>query len=129
MFKKVLVANRGEIALHIVRTLKEMAIPSVSVYSKADASSLHVQLADEAVCIGGNRPQESYLNMQNILSAAIGTGCDAIHPGYGFLSENSQFAEMCEACGITFIGPSSNVIAQMGDKSQAKISMQAAAVH
>ncbi|ANJ69478.1 acetyl-CoA carboxylase biotin carboxylase subunit [Latilactobacillus curvatus] len=128
MFKKVLVANRGEIALHIVRTLKEMAIPSVSVYSKADASSLHVQLADEAVCIGGNRPQESYLNMQNILSAAIGTGCDAIHPGYGFLSENSQFAEMCEACGITFIGPSSNVIAQMGDKSQAKISMQAAAV-
>lgn len=128
MFKKVLVANRGEIALHIVRTLKEMAIPSVSVYSKADASSLHVQLADEAVCIGGNRPQESYLNMQNILSAAIGTGCDAIHPGYGFLSENSQFAEMCEACGITFIGPASNVIAQMGDKSQAKISMQAAAV-
>lgn len=128
MFKKVLVANRGEIALHIVRTLKEMAIPSVSVYSKADASSLHVQLADEAVCIGGNRPQESYLNMQNILSAAIGTGCDAIHPGYGFLSENSQFAEMCEACGITFIGPSSNVIAQMGDKSQAKINMQAAAV-
>lgn len=128
MFKKVLVANRGEIALHIVRTLKEMAIPSVSVYSRADASSLHVQLADEAVCIGGNRPQESYLNMQNILSAAIGTGCDAIHPGYGFLSENSQFAEMCEACGITFIGPSSNVIAQMGDKSQAKISMQAAAV-
>ncbi|MCT3359695.1 acetyl-CoA carboxylase biotin carboxylase subunit [Latilactobacillus curvatus] len=128
MFKKVLVANRGEIALHIVRTLKEMAIPSVSVYSKADASSLHGQLADEAVCIGGNRPQESYLNMQNILSAAIGTGCDAIHPGYGFLSENSQFAEMCEACGITFIGPSSNVIAQMGDKSQAKISMQAAAV-
>ncbi|WP_413526477.1 acetyl-CoA carboxylase biotin carboxylase subunit [Latilactobacillus curvatus] len=128
MFKKVLVANRGEIALHIVRTLKEMAIPSVSVYSKADASSLHVQLADEAVCIGGNRPQESYLNMQNILSAAIGTGCDAIHPGYGFLSENSQFAKMCEACGITFIGPSSNVIAQMGDKSQAKISMQAAAV-
>lgn len=128
MFKKVLVANRGEIALHIVRTLKEMAIPSVSVYSKADASSLHVQLADEAVCIGGNRPQESYLNMQNILSAAIGTGCDAIHPGYGFLSENSQFAEMCEACGITFIGPSSNVIAQMGDKSQAKISMQAAVV-
>lgn len=128
MFKKVLVANRGEIALHIVRTLKEMAIPSVSVYSKADASSLHVQLADEAVCIGGNRPQESYLNMQNILSAAIGTGCDAIHPGYGFLSENSQFVEMCEACGITFIGPSSNVIAQMGDKSQAKISMQAAAV-
>lgn len=128
MFKKVLVANRGEIALHIVRTLKEMAIPSVSVYSKADVSSLHVQLADEAVCIGGNRPQESYLNMQNILSAAIGTGCDAIHPGYGFLSENSQFAEMCEACGITFIGPSSNVIAQMGDKSQAKISMQAAAV-
>lgn len=128
MFKKVLVANRGEIALHIVRTLKEMAIPSVSVYSKVDASSLHVQLADEAVCIGGNRPQESYLNMQNILSAAIGTGCDAIHPGYGFLSENSQFAEMCEACGITFIGPSSNVIAQMGDKSQAKISMQAAAV-
>lgn len=128
MFKKVLVANRGEIALHIVRTLKEMAIPSVSIYSQADASSLHVQLADEAVCIGGNRPQESYLNMQNILSAAIGTGCDAIHPGYGFLSENSQFAEMCEACGITFIGPTSNVIAQMGDKSQAKISMQAAAV-
>lgn len=128
MFKKVLVANRGEIALHIIRTLKEMGIPSVSVYSKADKSSLHVQLADEAVCIGGNRPQESYLNMQNVLSAAIGTGCDAIHPGYGFLSENSQFAEMCEACGVTFIGPSSQVIAQMGDKSQAKTSMKAAAV-
>lgn len=86
MFKKVLVANRGEIALHIIRTLKEMGIPSVSVYSKADKSSLHVQLADEAVCIGGNRPQESYLNMQNVLSAAIGTGCDAIHPGHGSLN-------------------------------------------
>lgn len=128
MFKKVLVANRGEIALHIVRTLKEMQIASVAVYSQADRSSLHVQLADEAVCIGGNRAQESYLNMQNVLSAALGTGCDAIHPGYGFLSENSQFAEMCEACGVTFIGPSSQVIALMGDKSQAKLSMQAAEV-
>lgn len=128
MFKKVLVANRGEIALHIVRTLKEMQIASVAVYSQADHNSLHVQLADEAVCIGGNRAQDSYLNMQNVMSAALGTGCDAIHPGYGFLSENSQFAEMCEACGITFIGPSSQVIALMGDKSQAKLSMQQAVV-
>ncbi len=107
MFKKVLVANRGEIAVRIIRSLKELGIKSVAIYSEADRESLHVQLADEAVCVGPNRAQDSYLNMQNILSAAVGTGAEAIHPGYGFLSENSRFVEMCEDCGIKFIGPKS----------------------
>ncbi|MFK5675976.1 MULTISPECIES: acetyl-CoA carboxylase biotin carboxylase subunit [unclassified Ligilactobacillus] len=128
MFKKVLVANRGEIAVRIIRSLKEMGIKTVAVYSVADQHSLHVQLADEAVCVGGNRPQDSYLNMKNILAAAVGTGAEAIHPGFGFLSENSEFVEMCEACGITFIGPRSETIELMGNKANARVRMQQSAV-
>lgn len=128
MFKKVLVANRGEIAVRIIRSLKEMGIKTVAIYSVADQHSLHVQLADEAVCVGGNRPQDSYLNMKNILAAAVGTGAEAIHPGFGFLSENSEFVEMCEACGITFIGPHSETIELMGNKANARVRMQQSAV-
>ena len=128
MFKKVLVANRGEIAVRIIRSLKEMGIKTVAIYSVADRHSLHVQLADEAVCVGGNRPQDSYLNMKNILAAAVGTGAEAIHPGFGFLSENSEFVEMCEACGITFIGPHSETIELMGNKANARVRMQQSAV-
>lgn len=125
MFAKVLVANRGEIAVRIIRSLKELGIKSVAIYSTADRESLHVQLADEAVCVGTARPQDSYLNMQNILAAAIGTGAEAIHPGFGFLSENSRFVEMCEACGVTFIGPKSQTIDLMGNKANARMQMQA----
>ncbi|WP_281164270.1 acetyl-CoA carboxylase biotin carboxylase subunit [Liquorilactobacillus sicerae] len=128
MFKKVLVANRGEIAVRIIRSLKELGIKSVAIYSEADRESLHVQLADEAVCVGPNRAQDSYLNMQNILSAAVGTGAEAIHPGYGFLSENSRFVEMCEDCGIKFIGPKSKTIDLMGNKAHARQQMQASGV-
>lgn len=128
MFKKVLVANRGEIAVRIIRSLKEMGIKTVAIYSVADQHSLHVQLANEAVCVGGNRPQDSYLNMKNILAAAVGTGAEAIHPGFGFLSENSEFVEMCEACGITFIGPHSETIELMGNKANARVRMQQSAV-
>lgn len=124
MFSKVLVANRGEIAVRIIRSLKELGIKSVAIYSTADRESLHVQLADEAVCVGTARPQDSYLNMQNILAAAVGTGAQAIHPGFGFLSENSRFVEMCEACGLTFIGPRSETIDLMGNKANARIQMQ-----
>ena len=124
MFSKVLVANRGEIAVRIIRSLHELGIKSVAVYSAADRESLHVQLADEAVCVGGARPQESYLNMKNILAAAIGTGAQAIHPGFGFLSENSKFAEMCQACGITFIGPDAKIIDLMGNKEHARQQMK-----
>lgn len=120
MFKKVLVANRGEIAVRIIRSLKEMEIKTVAIYSTADRESLHVQLADEAVCVGGAQPADSYLNMKNILSAAIGTGAEAIHPGYGFLSENAKFAQMCEDCGLTFIGPRAETIDQMGNKEHAR---------
>ena len=125
MFAKVLVANRGEIAVRIIRSLKELGIKSVAIYSTADRESLHVQLADEAVCVGTARPQDSYLNMQNILAAAVGTGAEAIHPGFGFLSENSRFVEMCEACGVTFIGPKSQTIDLMGNKANARMQMQA----
>ncbi|KRM95786.1 acetyl-CoA carboxylase, biotin carboxylase subunit [Liquorilactobacillus aquaticus DSM 21051] len=128
MFKKVLVANRGEIAVRIIRSLKELGIKSVAIYSDVDRESLHVQLADEAVCVGTARPQASYLNMKNILSAAVGTGAEAIHPGFGFLSENSQFVEMCEACGITFIGPKSETIDLMGNKANAREQMRASGV-
>ncbi len=116
MFRKVLVANRGEIAVRIIRTLKEMEIPSVVVYSEADADSLAVRYADEAVCIGPPDPAGSYLNMHNVLSAAEIKGCDAVHPGYGFLAENAAFAEMCRDLGVKFIGPSPEVIKLMGDK-------------
>lgn len=124
MFKKILVANRGEIAVRIIRSLRELGIKSVAIYSTVDRESLHVQLADEAVCVGGPRPQDSYLNMQNILAAAVGTGVQAIHPGFGFLSENSQFAEMCQECGITFIGPRAQTIDLMGNKEHARQQMK-----
>lgn len=128
MFKKVLVANRGEIAVRIIRSLKEMGIKSVAIYSDVDRESLHVQLADEAVCVGTAKAQNSYLNMKNILSAAVGTGAEAIHPGFGFLSENSRFVEMCEACGIVFIGPKSETIDLMGNKANAREQMRLSGV-
>ncbi|MBN7274449.1 acetyl-CoA carboxylase biotin carboxylase subunit [Ligilactobacillus pobuzihii] len=128
MFSKVLVANRGEIAVRIIRSLKELGIQSVAIYSTEDRESLHVQLADEAVCVGTARPQDSYLNMKNILAAAVGTGAQAIHPGFGFLSENSRFVEMCEDCGITFIGPRSETIDLMGNKANAREQMQKSGV-
>lgn len=120
MFKKVLVANRGEIALRIIRALKELDIRSVAVYSQSDANSLPVHCADEAICIGPAVASESYLNISQIISAALVTGCDAIHPGYGFLSENAKFAEICQAHLIEFIGPNAEIIKKMGDKSQAR---------
>lgn len=120
MKNKILIANRGEIAVRIIRACKELGIETVAVYSEADETSLHVKLADEAICIGGARSKESYLNMNSVLSAAISTGCNAIHPGYGFLSENAQFVEMVERCNITFIGPSSKTIAAIGDKASAR---------
>ncbi len=128
MFEKVLVANRGEIAVRIIRALREMGISSVAVYSEADRDSLHVMLADEAICIGPAPSTESYLNMEAIISAAVAVKAEAIHPGYGFLSENEKFAELCETCGIKFIGPSSEVIAKMGNKSEARNTMAAAGV-
>lgn len=128
MFKKILIANRGEIALRIVRACRELRIPSVAVYSQADSTSLHVKEADEAVCVGPPPGRESYLNVANILSAALITGADAIHPGYGFLAENYTFAEACEASHITFIGPSPSAIEGMGDKHRARELMQKAGV-
>lgn len=128
MFKKVLVANRGEIAVRVIRTLKEMGIKSVAIYSSADADSLHVKLADEAISVGGPKSKDSYLNMKNILSAALLTGAEAIHPGYGFLSENELFVEMVEAVGLKWIGPSPKVIELMGNKANARESMRAAGV-
>jgi acetyl-CoA carboxylase, biotin carboxylase subunit len=120
MFKKVLVANRGEIALRVIRACRELDIPTVAVYSEADVDSMHVQLADESVCIGPNPSSQSYLKTDRIIAAAEITGADAIHPGYGFLSENARFADICESCGIKFIGPSSEVIRTMGDKNTAR---------
>jgi acetyl-CoA carboxylase biotin carboxylase subunit len=128
MFKKILIANRGEIALRIIRTCKEMGIKSVAVYSKADEESLHVKFADEAVCIGPAPSSESYLKMANILAAAEITNADAIHPGYGFLSENAKFSKMCEEHQIKFIGASCDMINRMGDKASAKATMKAAGV-
>lgn len=118
--KKILIANRGEIALRIIRTLKEMGIKSVAVYSEVDKDSLHVKFADEAICIGKDDATSTYLNIPNIISAAIITGSDAIHPGYGFLSENYKFSQICRSHGIVFIGPSSENIRDMGDKVKAK---------
>ena len=120
MFQRILVANRGEIAVRIIRCCREMGIETVAVYSTADAEALHVQLATEAVCIGPPAAKDSYLHQKNILTAALMTGCDALHPGFGFLSENSSFAHLCEESGLTFIGPSSEVIAQLGNKQAAR---------
>lgn len=128
MFEKILIANRGEIALRVIRTCKELGIKTVAVYSEADDQSLHVQLADEAVCIGSPESSDSYLRADRILSAAEITNSDAIHPGYGFLSENSTFAQQCTDCGIVFIGPSPDVIAKMGNKSVAKSIAKSAGV-
>lgn len=128
MIKKILIANRGEIAVRIIRACREMGIETVAVYSEADAEALHTKLADEAVCIGPAPSSQSYLSMENIISATVVSGADAIHPGFGFLSENSKFAELCEQCGITFIGPPANVIAKLGNKQEARNTMEAAGV-
>ncbi len=128
MFKKILIANRGEIALRVIRTCKEMGIKTVAVYSKADEESLHVKFADEAVCIGPAPSSESYLKMANIIAAAEITNADAIHPGYGFLSENAKFSKICEEHDIKFIGASAEMISKMGDKATAKATMKAAGV-
>jgi acetyl-CoA carboxylase, biotin carboxylase subunit len=128
LFQKILIANRGEIALRIQRACREMGIATVAVHSTADAEAMHVRLADESVCIGPPAAKDSYLNVPAILSAAAITGADAIHPGYGFLSENAKFAEMVDAHGLTFIGPSSDHIAMMGDKITAKTAMAAVGV-
>ncbi|RYM06018.1 acetyl-CoA carboxylase biotin carboxylase subunit [Sporolactobacillus sp. THM7-7] len=128
MIKKVLVANRGEIAVRIIRACKELNIETVAVYSQADKEALHVQLADEAYCIGPNAPKDSYLNYTNLIGTATLTGCDAVHPGYGFLSENADFAEMCEACNLIFIGPPAQAISKMGIKDVAKQTMKRADV-
>ncbi len=128
MFNKILIANRGEIAIRIIRACREMGIRTVAVYSEADKFALHTQLADEAVCIGPASSKDSYLNMERIISATIVTGAQAIHPGFGFLSENAKFAELCEKCNIAFIGPSADIINRMGNKSEARSTMIAAGV-
>lgn len=128
MIEKVLIANRGEIAVRIIRACREMGIETVAVYSEADKEALHTQLADEAICIGPAPSTESYLSMERIISATLVSGADAIHPGFGFLSENSKFAELCEQCNITFIGPESKVIRKMGNKQEARNTMVAAGV-
>src|SRR5260221_8647795 len=128
MFKKILIANRGEIALRIIRTCKEMDIKTVAVYSTADRESLHVRFADEAVCIGDAPSKDSYLNIPRIISAAEITGADAIHPGYGFLSERAEFSAICHEYGIKFIGPTPAMINSMGDKATAKDTMKKAGV-
>lgn len=128
MFQRILVANRGEIALRVIRACKEMGISTVAIYSEADADALHVRLADEAVCVGPASSSRSYLNIPNIISAALLTGADAIHPGYGYLSERARFAEICEDHGLVFIGPRPATIDSMGDKAKAKRAMQEAGV-
>jgi len=120
LFKKVLIANRGEIAIRIIRACKELGIATVAIYSEADRDSLHVRMADEAICVGPAPNKDSYLNMPNIISAAIITGAEAIHPGYAYFSEQASFAEACEACNLKFIGPKASAIELMGDKSRAK---------
>src|SRR5882724_7766256 len=127
-FKKILIANRGEIALRIIWTCKEMGIRTVAVHSAADRDSLHMRLADEAICIGPAASAESYLNIPAVISAAEIANVDAIHPGYGFLAESAYFAEICEACNIKFIGPRPDVIRMMGDKVEARRAMQEAGV-
>ena len=128
MFRKILIANRGEIALRVIRTSKELGLSTVAIHSEPDIDSLHVRFADENVCIGPGPSNQSYLNIPAIISAAELTNADAIHPGYGFLAENAQFAEVCESCDITFIGPPSKIISQMGDKVAARQTMVKAGV-
>ncbi|MCY9016373.1 acetyl-CoA carboxylase biotin carboxylase subunit [Priestia megaterium] len=128
MIKKLLIANRGEIAVRIIRACKELGVESVAVHSQADRDSLHVQLADEAYCIGPTSSKDSYLNFTNIMSVAMLTGCDAIHPGYGFLAENADFAELCRECNVTFVGPSPEAINKMGTKDVARETMREAGV-
>lgn len=128
MIRKILIANRGEIAVRIIRTCKEMGIDTVAVYSTADKDALHVQLATEAVCIGGPKPADSYLNMNNIIQAACSTGCDAIHPGFGFLSENPKFARLVKQCDLIFIGPDAEIIEKLGNKAMARKMMMEANV-
>jgi len=124
--RRILVANRGEIALRIIRACRELSIETIGVYSAADRDALHTKWADFAVCIGPAPSQQSYLNMQNILAAALAHGADGVHPGYGYLSENAVFAAMCEAHGLVFIGPSAQTMELLGDKARAKAAMQAA---
>ncbi|MBE5972577.1 MAG: acetyl-CoA carboxylase biotin carboxylase subunit [Lachnoclostridium sp.] len=128
MFQKILIANRGEIAVRIIRACREMGIKTVAVYSEADKEALHTMLADEAICIGPAASTESYLDMERVLSACVAMKADAIHPGFGFLSENARFAELCEKCGIRFIGPSADIINKMGNKSEARKTMIEAGV-
>src|SRR5688500_17731898 len=128
MFEKVLIANRGEIALRIIRALREMGIRSVAIYSSADADALHDMFAEQAVCIGPPQSRQSYLNIPAIISAAEIAGADAVHPGYGFLSENAEFAEVCEKCGIQWIGPQPALMRLMGDKISARAAMSKAGV-
>lgn len=128
MFNKILIANRGEIALRVIRTCKEMGIKTVAIYSKADADSLHVRFADEAVCIGPPPSSESYLNIPRIMAAVEITNADGVHPGYGFLSENANFSEICRQSGVKFIGPTPEMINKMGDKVTAKETMIKAGV-
>lgn len=128
MFKKILIANRGEIAVRIIRACREMGIETVAVYSTIDKDAIHTKLADEAVCIGPAPSKDSYLNMEQIISATLATGAEAIHPGFGFLSENSKFVKMCEKCNINFIGPSAELIDKMGNKSEARVTMMKAKV-
>lgn len=128
MFSKILIANRGEIAVRIIRACREMGISTVAIYSEADKDSLHVQLADESYCVGGSRVADSYLNMPAILTVAVESGAQAIHPGYGLLSENAKFVSLCEQCNINFIGPSSDMIKLLGDKDNARKTMRAAGV-
>lgn len=128
MFQKVLIANRGEIAVRIIQACRDLGVIAVAVYSEADREALHAQIADEAVCIGPARAADSYLNMNNIISAALASGCQAIHPGFGFLSENPDFAEQTTQAGLAFIGPTAATIRLMGDKSEAKRNAIAAGV-
>ena len=128
MIKKLLIANRGEIAVRIIRACRELDIQTVAIYSEADREALHVQIADEAYCIGPKASKDSYLNFTNIISVATLTGCDAIHPGYGFLAENADFAELCRDCKITFVGPSPEAINKMGTKDIARETMRQAGV-
>ena len=128
MFSKILIANRGEIAVRLIRACREMGVSTVAVYSEADRDALHVHLADESVCIGPAPAKDSYLNMKAVLSAAMVTGAQAVHPGYGLLSENARFARLCAACGLCFIGPPADVISRMGDKDAARRTIKAAGV-